>query len=365
MRRKKGLPEILEKSRPLQVGFIPDGDCAPLIAARESGLFEKYELNVELRRETTWANIRDKVIHGELDATQAPATLPFIANLGLDSDQCSCVSGLVLSLQGCAITLSKPLWDAGIHDAEGLRDLVYRNWGRRTFTFAVMFPHSPPYFLLRQWLAAGGFVGHEIRIVVVPSAQMFPMLKLGYIDGYCVGEPWTSLAREAEAGVCVATSADLSPLHPGKVLTVRKDFAHERADEHERLVAALLEGCAFCDQPGNRSLLAEMLAQPHYVNAPADCLKRDLADPAAAGRNIFHRYNANEPSDDKAEWVVNHLYSLMEESLLKIPNLERTPVLKNVFRRDIFVRAQAMVSEQTRSVAAEAEQYEAGAIPTP
>src|SRR5581483_7488928 len=170
--------------------------------------------------------------------------------------------------------------------------------------------YSPPYFLLRQWLGAAGFVGHEIRIVVVPSAQMFPMLKLGYIDGYCVGEPWTSLAREAGVGVSVATSGDLSPLHPGKLLTVRQDFARDRAEEHERLLAALLEGCAFCDQPANRSLLADVLAQPQYVNAPADCLKRDLSGPDAAGRNIFHRYNANDPSDDKAEWIVGHLYRL-------------------------------------------------------
>ena len=365
-RSGKGLPEILEKGRPLQVGFIPDADCAPLIFARESGLFEKYELDVDLHRETTWANIRDKVIQGDLDATQAPATLPFVANLGLDSDQCACVAGLVLNLHGCAITVSRELWDQGVREADTLRDLVYRNWGRRTYTFGVVFPYSPPYFLLRQWLAAGGFVGREVRIVVLPSAQMFPTLRLGYIDGYCAGEPWTSLAVEAGAGACVASSGDLAPLHPGKVLMVRRDFALERAGEHERLAAALLEACVFCDQPGNRPLLADMLSQAHYVNAPADCLKPVTAETAVstgapprgdAGGNIFHRYNANDPTVEKAEWLVSRLYDLIDESILKYPLIERTPMFKNVFRRDIFDRARALVRKQARATQAEAENY--------
>ena len=100
-----GFPTIVEKGEPLQIGFIPDGDCAPLAVARESGLFEKYELKVELRRETRLSNIRDRLIEGQLDAVHAPATLPFITNLGIDSDRCAAVTGMVLSLQGNAITI--------------------------------------------------------------------------------------------------------------------------------------------------------------------------------------------------------------------------------------------------------------------
>src|SRR3954470_8216552 len=85
-----GFPDIVKKTRPLQVGFIPVNDCAPLVVAQESGLFEKYELRVELRREARWASIRDRLVNGDLDAVQAPATLPFITNLGIDSDHCSC-----------------------------------------------------------------------------------------------------------------------------------------------------------------------------------------------------------------------------------------------------------------------------------
>ncbi len=364
-----GFPEILERSKPLQVGFIPVSDCAPLVFALESGLFQKYELQVELRRETRWADIRDKVIYGDLDAAQAPATLPFITNLGLDSDQCACVAGVILSLQGNAITISRHLWEAGVRDASTLRDLIYRDWGRRTYTFGVVFPHSPQYFLLRRWLKWGGIVPHvEVNIVVVPPAQMFPMLKLGYLDGYCVGEPWTALAAQAEAGFCVATSAEWAPFHPEKVLMVRRDFAEAHASAHERLIAALIEACAFCDRPENRPLLSEMLAQPHYVNAPADCLKGGPGISPDSGHatasnseslEIFHRHNANDPTDDKAAWVFSQLYEIMEQSVLNIPHTGRAPILKNIFRRDIYERAKAVIGDQTLALQQEADTYKA------
>jgi NitT/TauT family transport system ATP-binding protein len=202
--------------------------------------------------------------------------------------------------------------------------------------------------------------------VVVHPAQMFPTLKLGYIDGFCAGEPWTSLAVEADAGMCVATSRELSPLHPEKVLMVRHDFAEKRASEHERLIAALLEACAFCDQPANRPLLSEMLAQPQYVNVPTDCLKNilgvedseDQPAPDAAPLNIFYKYNANDPTDDKATWVLGHLYEMIEQRALPLPDSGRTPMLKNIFRRDIFQRARAVVFDQSRALMAEVQNYE-------
>jgi ABC-type nitrate/sulfonate/bicarbonate transport system substrate-binding protein len=332
---------------------LPVADCAPLIHAEQAGLFAKYDLEVDLRRETSWANVRDRLIEGDLDAAHAPATLPFLTNLGLESEPCECVTGMVLSLQGNAITISRKLWEQGVRDAAGLREQVYRSWGRRTFTLGVAFPFSTQYFLLRQWLKAGGIVPHvELRIVVVPPTQMYPTLKLGYIDGYCVEEPWTAVAVQAGVGVCVATSAELAPLHPEKVLMVRQSFALGRPDEHERLLAALLEACAYCDEAPNRRTISEMLAKPQYVNAPAECLEAGLAGPFdCAGRRLerpldltfFHRRQANDPVDEKAAWVMSHLYEAMENSSFRRQGPSRAPVLTNVFRRDIFERAQGLV----------------------
>lgn len=343
--------QILRRKDPLRIGYLPVSDCAPLVYAHEAGLYEKYDLEVHLQRETSWANARDKVIQGELDAAHAPATLPFLANLGIESDPCACVSALVLSLQGNAITLSRKLWDEGVRDAAGLRERIYRSWGKRTFTFGVVFSLSSQEILLRRWLKSAGIVPDvEIRIVAIPPAQMFPTLKLGYIDGYCVGEPWTSLAVQAGVGVCVATSAELAPLHPERVLMVRQSFAIGRAKEHERLIAALLESCVFCDAPANRPLLGELLSHAQYVNAPSECVQAGLprpfgsgsADKPLTGTSIFSRYNANEPGDDKALWIIERLYELLQQDAFRTQTRGRAPVLKNVFRKDIFERARAV-----------------------
>ena len=361
---------ILRRRDPLRVGFLPVSDCAPLVYAQEAGLFEKYGLEVQLQRETGWANVRDKVVLGELDAAHAPATLPFLANLGIESDPCACVSGLVLCLQGNVITISRRLWDEGVRDAASLREKIYQQWGKRTFTFGVVFSLSSQEILLRRWLASAGIAPDvDIRIVAVPPAQMFPTLKLGYIDGFCVGEPWASLAVQAGAGMCVATSAGLAPLHPERVLMVRQSFAAGRADEHERMIAALLESCAFCDLPEHRQLLGDMLAHPQYVNAPAECIQaglvsaigsRERCSAGLPGLTIFNRYNANEPSDDKARWIMERLYELLQQDVFKAKNLGRTPVLKNVFRKDIFDRAKAMMVEEFRQYQTEGQAQESG-----
>lgn len=351
---------VLTKAAPLEVGFLAVNDCAPLVVAHEFGLFKKYDLNVMLRREASWKRINDKIVHLQLDAAHAPATLPFLNNLGLTEESCACATGLVLSLQGNAITISRALWKQGVRDAQSLKKRIIRDSGNKTFTFGVVFPFSSQYFLLCQWLRSSG-IGIQVRIVNVPPSQMFPMLKLGYLDGYCVGEPWTSLAVEAGVGVCVATSALLAPLHPEKVLLVRREFAKKRPEEHERLIAALLEACEFCDQPENRGQLSELLARREYVNAPAECIRLGLMGPVRAtdnsiyplgGLNIFHNYCANEPTTAKADWITSQLYKFFRWT-------RRPAAIDGVFCRDIFRRAQKLAARQARIAQRSADSCEA------
>ena len=66
----------------LRIGFLPLTDCAVLVAALERGFFEKYGLHVTLQREVSWANIRDRVAFGELDAAHMLAPMPLAATLG-------------------------------------------------------------------------------------------------------------------------------------------------------------------------------------------------------------------------------------------------------------------------------------------
>ena len=339
---------VVKGRKPLRVGFLPETDCAPIVVAQEFGLFSRYGLTVEIQSEASWRHIHNKFSQGLLDAAHVPASLPFLMNLGLTPEKCSAVAGLVLSQQGNTITVSRALARAGVRDAETMGAHARQDRSRRTYTFGVACPLSPQYFLLCHWLKLANIPHHAVRIESAPTEQMFPLLKLGYLDGYCGGEPWGTIAAEVGVGECVATSAQLAPLHPEKVLMARTDFADERAEEHERLIAALVEACYLCDQPENRPHLCELLAQPRFVNAPAGCLEPGLAGPFGAegsqvhalhGPSIFYRARATEPSAAKAAWLIGRLYEFLRWA-------SRPAGLKGVFRPDIYRRALRLVPRE-------------------
>ncbi|HEY2081613.1 MAG TPA: CmpA/NrtA family ABC transporter substrate-binding protein [Verrucomicrobiae bacterium] len=334
------------RERELRLGFVPLADCAPLVMAHELGLFRKYGLRVSLRRELGWATIRDKVIHDELDAAHALAAMPVAATLGLGSVKCDCLTALVLNLHGNAITLSTELWRAGVRDGASLREEMARLRHKKMLTFGVVSQFSSHHFLLRQWLmAAGIYPDRDVRIVVVPPPQMVANLKAGHLDGFCVGEPWNSAAVQSRIGWCATTSAELAPGHPEKVLMVRRDFAEKNSDQHIALATALLEACEFCDQRENYERLVTTLARPEYVNATPEALRRGFSGEFDFGQNrvrvvrdfnVFHRDHANEPSGEKAAWV---LQLIRAGGQCPEPAALNFALGRKIFRADIFEKA--------------------------
>jgi ABC-type nitrate/sulfonate/bicarbonate transport system substrate-binding protein len=333
----------------LRIGFVPLTDCAPLVMAEELGLYRNYGLDVQLHRELGWATIRDKILYGELDAVHAVAGLPFAVTLGLGSVKCDCLTALVLNLNGNAVTLSSLLTGQGVTDAASLRVEITKLRGQRTLTFGIASTVSSHHFLLRAWLGSAGInPDRDVRIVVVPPPQMVANLKSGNLDGCCVGEPWNSVAVQAGVGVCVAVSAELDPRHPEKVLMVRQDFAENRDEDHVALVAALIEACRYCDAPQNHEHVIEVLSRPQYIGVSPESLRcgitgrydfgggtvRNVAD-----FNVFHGYDANEPSGDKAAWVINR----MRASGIGLDATMDFKVARRVFRADLFARAKALV----------------------
>jgi ABC-type nitrate/sulfonate/bicarbonate transport system substrate-binding protein len=197
-------------------------------------------------------------------------------------------------------------------------------------------------------MIAGGIdPDRDVRIAVVPAPAMFDNLKSGNLDGYCVGEPWNSVAVQAGIGWCVATSLQLAPFHPEKVLMVRRQFAEERGEDHLALVAALIEACAFCDRPENREHVIATIAYPKYVNVSVETLRASLVGRFDFGNgrqevlpdfHIFSRRDANEPSTEKAAWVLRKLFS---SGVIK--NRAAAQIGPEVFRPDIFQQAKQLV----------------------
>ncbi len=327
--------------RPLRLGFLALTDAAPLIAAQELGLFAQHGLRVQLSREVGWATIRDKIVFGELDAAHALAPMLWATQLGLGCAPADVCTGLVLNLHGNALTLSNRLWTAGARDAGTLRDEALRRRGENKLTFGVVFPFSTHHLLLRQWLQAARLdPERDVRIAIVPPAQMFRNLAAGTLDGYCVGEPWNTLAVQQGAGWCPAWSAALSPGQVEKVLMVRAAFARRRAPEHGALIAALAAAAAWCDEPHHRQPLTDMLASPLYLNLPAKVIAPALLGRFACGHgrveevpdfHIFSRGEASAPTASRAAALQSDLVSA---GLLPV-KLATPALARRLFREDL------------------------------
>jgi ABC-type nitrate/sulfonate/bicarbonate transport system substrate-binding protein len=200
--------------RALRIGFLALTDAAPLIVAEQRGFFAQHGLRVTLEREVGWATIREKILYGELDAAQAPAPMLWSAQLGLGCAAHPVLTAFVFNLGGNALTLSNKLYDEGVRDAETLRVVARKRRGESRLTIGVVFPFSSHHLHLRRWLSGAGLVpDQDVRIAIVPPAQMFRNLEAGTIDGYWSGEPWNSIAVRAGVGWCPTWSAAQAPGH--------------------------------------------------------------------------------------------------------------------------------------------------------
>jgi nitrate/nitrite transport system ATP-binding protein len=265
----------------LDIGFIPLTDCAPLVIAKEKGIFAAYGLDeVTLHREPSWKTIMEGVASQRLDAAQMVAGMPLSMTLGMGgAASVSIVTALVLSRNGNAITLSKRLYDQGVRSLADFKAVIEQT-PDKVHTLGIVHPASMHNLMLRYWLAAGGIDPDlDVNLIVIPPPQMVANLMAGNIDGYCVGEPWNTRAIQEGLGFAIATDLDIWPGHPEKVLGVREDWVNQYPQTHIALVKALLDACEYCDDRRNRAEIAELLAQPQYVGAALEHIRPGLIDP--------------------------------------------------------------------------------------
>lgn len=321
-------------SRCLKIGFVPLIDCAPLVLAYEFGFFEEQGVVVELVREPGWATIRDKIAYGELDAAHALAGLCFAITWGLGVLPRPCLTGFLFNSHGDAITISSTLASQGVVDAPSLARWAAANGSQKRLSLAVPHRFSSHHFLLQQYLKPEGFLAErDYDLLILPPSQMNACLEAGHIDGYCVGEPFSTEAVQRQIGAILATSADLVPLHAEKALLVSKSFAEERPDEHRALVQGLSRACALCDSRSGRSTIAEVLSRPGYLGLDEGILRASLENERPEF-HLFHGPNVNRPSRDKANWLVTQmrLAGMLGEAEAA---MAEAPV-PEIFREDLF-----------------------------
>ncbi len=202
---------------------------------------KKYGITLVASKEASWAAVRDKLVAGELDAAHILYGLLYGLELGIASKPQAMANLMTLNRNGQAITLSSELQEKGVTDLGGLKRLIDRS-APGSYTFAHTFPTGTHAMWLYYWLASAGIDPfNDVRTVVVPPPQMVMNMRIGNMSGFCVGEPWNARAINDRIGFTAATSQDIWPEHPEKVLGTRRDWV-ERQPEHRRaLVAALME----------------------------------------------------------------------------------------------------------------------------
>ena len=334
------------RKTPIRLGYVPLNDAAPVLVAAEHGCFARRGLDVRLTRELGWGAVRDKLAWGELDLAHAPCALPFQLRTWLRTATSEAVAPVVLSLNGNAITLSTALWKEGVRDAVTLNQYL-QSRRRPVLTFGVASTSTHSY-LLRHWLRSGGInPDNDVELVVVPPPQMAANLRDGHLDGYCAGEPWNTVAVAAGHGWVASTSSELVGRHPEKVLAAGGEFARHRRNELVALTAALLEACSYCADPGNRAEVVALLSRREHLNLPPAIIAAGWPGQFELGHgrkvqlpefNVLAGEGANEPSADKAAWVVQNL--LPADARGHFPPLE----LGRVFRHDLYHEALAQVS---------------------
>lgn len=256
----------------VRIGFIPLTDCASVVMASVLGIDKKHGVTITPSKEASWAAVRDKLLNGELAMAHVLYGLIYGVQLGIGGPRKDMAVLMNLSQNGQAITLSNKLLQAGARDGESLARLMAAD--KREYTFAQTFPTGTHAMWLYYWLAAYGIDPmRDAKVITVPPPQMVANMRVGNMDGYCVGEPWGARAIIDKIGFTAVTTQAVWPDHPEKVLGTSADFVARNPNTARAVTAAILEAGKWIDaSPENRRKTAETIAAKSYVNTSASAI---------------------------------------------------------------------------------------------
>lgn len=358
----------------LKLGHVRLTDSAPLIIAQELGYFAEYGLDVELECQSSWANVRDKMAAGYLDAAQMLAPMPLTTSLGIGGIRTSLISGLSLSLNGNAITLSNELYSRirsymdsistldnretesicnDITNAKHCALALAQVMPTGGLALATVHPFSTHSIQLRMWLQAGGIdPDTNINTVTLPPEQMVDSLSRGVIDGFCVGAPWNSRAIQYGIGSAVATGYQIWNNAPEKLLAVQEKWHHHFPQTHLRLRLALMKAGQWLDTMDNRPKTASILAKKEYLDIPEHELlptltgqfifsRKHVPTNKAIDNNTpsFHRFShlcAGFPWRSHAELILSYCEA---QTGKKIGTEQKRALIQTCYRTDLYREA--------------------------
>ena len=340
----------------LRIGFIPLADAAALIVAADKGFAAAEGLDIELVREVSWSNVRDKLNIGLFDAAHLLAPVAIASSLGIGHVRVAIVAPFNLGLNGNAITVTPELFASLAGVAEGdLADPTVtaralarvvaerRSNGLPPLTFGMTFPFSTHNYHLRFWMAAGGVDPDEdVRLVVLPPPYMVESLANKHVDGFCVGAPWNSVAVDLGIGFILHFVSEILPRAAEKLLAVRGRWAEEKPDVLRRLVRAHGRAADFVEDLANREEVATMLAAPNRIGVALEVIRRTLdgrmkvAPDGTVRVNdrylLVGRKDAARPDPAQAAWLYAQMVRWGQAPL----SADLLAKAKAVFRPDLY-----------------------------
>jgi nitrate/nitrite transport system substrate-binding protein len=329
-----------------KLGFIPLTDCASLVMAKELGLFDKYGVNVELSKEASWANVRDKILNGELTGAHCLFGMPFSVYTGIGGKEGSVMKiAMILNNNGQAITLSNKFCDLlGNNETAKVKEAVDKLNAQKQLQFAMTFPGGTHDIWLRYWLAATGVDAKKVGVKTIPPPQMVANMKVDNMDGFCVGEPWNGVAVKEGIGFTHVASQDIWKNHPEKALVVNEAFAGAKKDDLKKIMKAVIEASIWLDSLPNRKKAAEILSQTKYVNAPSEVIEARLMGTNNVGckfgdkkyedyMKFFNNGLTNTPRKSYGIWFMSQYVRF---GMLTTPPADYKVVADKIVMSDLF-----------------------------
>jgi len=263
-------PEVTD----MRFGIIALTDCASIVMAHELGLFKKYGINSTISKEASWAVIRDRLNLGENHGTHMLTGMPYASTMGLlGAPVKPTIIAMGLNKNGQAITLQKK-FIGKVKNAADMKPFADEAKASGTpLTFAMTFPPGTHAMWMRYWLALGSIhPDKDVSLITVPPPQMVQNMKIGKMDGFCVGEPWNARAISDSIGYTVLTTQQLWPDHPEKVFAFTEEFTQKNPRSVKAAMRAVIEASQYIDNMENRELVADIVCQPQYINCPKDII---------------------------------------------------------------------------------------------
>jgi nitrate/nitrite transport system substrate-binding protein len=331
----------------LKFGMIALTDCSPIVIAHEKGFFKKYGINSTVAKQASWAAVRDALSNGDIQGTHMLTGMPIASTMGLlGSPKKPMIIPWMLNRNGQSISLKAELKGKVSADPKALRPLVMEAKAKGApMTFAMTFPPGTHAMWIRYWLAAGGVnPDKDVALIVVPPAQMVANMKVGKMDGFCVGEPWNARTIADGIGFTATNTQDIWKDHPEKVCAFLSEFADKNPKTVKAVLKALHEASVWLDDLKNRPEQAEIVSRATYINCPKDLiLGRMLGDyDFGDGRKkkdpnymIFSARNCNYPQPKFAMWWLTQF-----RRWGMVPGApDYKGVAKQVMRTDIYEEA--------------------------